>query len=82
MNSARHARPGRRRDLHPGPGRHTRPDRRPHPAAGRRYRRELVENCGSYAGDMKDTLDARAPESFSPAVSMLDRLVESIAIRR
>jgi len=39
------------------------------------------QNYSSYVSDVKDTLEAQAPGSFSPTISILDSLVESITVR-
>ena len=39
------------------------------------------QNYSSYVSDVKDALEAQAPGSFSPTISILDSLVESITVR-
>lgn len=38
------------------------------------------QNYSSYVSDMKETLEAQAPGSFSPTINSLDSLVESITV--
>jgi len=46
------------------------------------YTREsLIQNYGSYASNVKDALEAQAPDSFFPTVNSLDNLVKSITVR-
>lgn len=39
------------------------------------------QTYGSYVSDVKDALQSQAPGSFTPTISSLDRLVESITVR-
>lgn len=46
------------------------------------YTREsMIQNYGSYASDVKDALEAQAPDSFFPTINSLDDLVKSITVR-
>lgn len=39
-----------------------------------------LQNYSSYANDVKDTLEAQAPDSFFPTINSLDSLVRSITV--
>jgi hypothetical protein len=39
------------------------------------------QNYSSYVSDVKDALEAQAPDSFAPTINSLDNLVKSITIR-
>jgi hypothetical protein len=42
----------------------------------------LILNYNSYVSDVKEALEAQAPDSFSPTIDSLDSLVKSITIRQ